>query len=169
MSQTNGDSVHYAPLYIHSFRLIAPRRLLQIQSFQKYYQEYGNIETIQERLRWLRYQKGLMQEEVAAFLGIPLVRYKTLEYGCVDYIAKPLVDKLSALYNIAPCDFLDGYSLFLYHGQGKQLRAYRQQYGLSRAAFAKQIHASLSSLSCWETDKKRMHRIQWEKYFKDLF
>lgn len=110
-----------------------------------------------------------MQEDVAEFLGISLVRYKTLEDGCVDYIAKPLVDKLSALYNIAPCDFLDDYNLFLYRGQGNQLLAYRQQHGLSRAAFAKQIHASPSSLSCWEADKKRIHKTQWKKYFKDLF
>ena len=52
-------------MYIHSFRLIAPRKLLEAQLFNQQYQNYEDIPNVQDRLRWCRHHMGLMQKEVA--------------------------------------------------------------------------------------------------------
>ena len=43
--------VRYAPMYIHSSRLIAPRRLLEAQLFNQQYQNYEDIPNVPDRLR----------------------------------------------------------------------------------------------------------------------
>ena len=52
-------------MYILSFRLIAPRKLLEAQLFNQQYQHYEDITNVSDRLRWCRYHMGLMQKEVA--------------------------------------------------------------------------------------------------------
>ena len=92
--------MRYAPLYIHKFRLIAPRRLLDAQRFQQQYHSYGELSTVQDRLRWCRHHMGLMQKEVADRIGISRCQYMDLETGAVDYCPKEVVDKLAALFGI---------------------------------------------------------------------
>lgn len=50
-------------MYIHSFRLIALRRLLEAQLFNQQYQNYEDIKNVPDRLRWCRHHMGLMQKE----------------------------------------------------------------------------------------------------------
>ena len=106
-------------MYIHSFRLIAPRRLLEAQLFNQQYQNYEDIPNVQDRLRWCRHHMGLMQKEVAELIGITRGHYIDFEVGYVDHYPKEIVDKLAALYQISVDDLLDDYNRFLYKGQGK--------------------------------------------------
>ena len=62
-------------MYIHSFRLIAPRRLLEAQLFNQHYQNYEDIPNVPDRLRWYRHHMGLMQKEVAELIGISRGHY----------------------------------------------------------------------------------------------
>ena len=66
-------------MYIHSFRLIAPRRLLEAQLFNQQYQNYEDIPNVQDRLRWCRHHMGLMQKGVADLIGITRGHYKGIE------------------------------------------------------------------------------------------
>jgi hypothetical protein len=60
MYQTKNGVVRFAPLFIHSFRLIAPRKLLEAQQFNRRYHSYEEISSVPNRLRWCRYQQGWM-------------------------------------------------------------------------------------------------------------
>ena len=79
-------------MYIHSFRLIAPRKLLEAQLINQQYQNYEDLPTVQDRLRWCRHHKGLMQKEVAELTGISRSEYSDMENGAVDYYPKEIAE-----------------------------------------------------------------------------
>lgn len=79
MCRIEDGIARYAPLCIYTFRLITPRKLLEAQLFNKQYQRYEEIQSIPERLKWHRYQNGLMQKEVADILGVTRRKYQKLE------------------------------------------------------------------------------------------
>ena len=92
-------------MYIHSFRLIAPRKLLEAQLFNQQYQNYEDIPNVPDRLRWRRHHMGLMQKEVAELIGISRGHYIDFEVGYVGHYPKEIVDKLAELYQV-PVDDL---------------------------------------------------------------
>ena len=167
MCRTEDGVIRYAPLCIHSFRLIAPRRLLDAQMFNRQYHSYEEIRNVPDRLRWCRHHMGLMQKEVAERIGISRGMYVDFEAGYVDYYPKEIVDRLAALYQVPPTDFLDEYNLFLYNGQGRQIRKCRMSLGMQKKPFADMLHVDVSSLRKWESDQKRMTKHTWERCFKD--
>ena len=75
MCRTEDGIVRYAPLCIHTFRLIAPRKLLEAQQFNQQYHSYEEIQNVPDRLRWCRHHMGLMQKEVAEQIGISRGHY----------------------------------------------------------------------------------------------
>lgn len=62
----------------------------------------------------------------------------------------------------------DDYNRFLYKGQGKMIREYRESLGLQKKPFARLIGVDPNLLRAWEADQKRMNINSWEKYFKNL-
>ena len=66
-------------MYIQSFRLIDPRRLLEAQLFNQHDQNYEDIPNVPDRLRWCRHHMGLMQKEVAELIGISRGHYIDFE------------------------------------------------------------------------------------------
>ena len=46
LCSTLDGCVRYAPMYIHSFRLIAPRKLLEAQLFNQQYQNYEDMNKV---------------------------------------------------------------------------------------------------------------------------
>jgi DNA-binding XRE family transcriptional regulator len=79
MYQSKNGIVRFAPLFIHSFRLIAPRKLLEAQQFNRRYHSYEEISSVPYRLRWCRHQQGWMQKEVAERIGITREQYISYE------------------------------------------------------------------------------------------
>ena len=158
--------VRYAPMYIHSFRPIAPRKILEAQLFNQQYQNYEDIPNVPDRLRWCRHHLGLMQKEVAELIGISRGHYIDFEVGYVDYYPKEIVDKLAELYGVPVDDLLDDYNRFLYKGQGKMIREYRESLGLKKKPFARLMGISPNLLRAWEDHQKRMNINSWNKYFK---
>lgn len=158
--------VRYAPMYIHSFRPIAPRKILEAQLFNQQYQNYEDIPNVPDRLRWCRHHMGLMQKEVAELIGISRGHYIDFEVGYVDYYPKEIVDKLAELYGVPVDDLLDDYNRFLYKGQGKMIREYRESLGLKKKPFAQLMGISPNLLRAWEDHQKRMNINSWNKYFK---
>ena len=149
LCSTSDGYVRYAPMYIHSFRLIAPRKLLEAQLFNQQYQNYEDIPNVPDRLRWCRHHMGLMQKEVAELIGISRGHYIDFEVGYIDHYPKEIVDKLAALYQIPVDDLLDDYNRFLYKGQGKLIREYRESLGLKKKQFARLMGIEPNSLRAW--------------------
>ena len=167
MRQTEEGVAEYAPLYIHTFCLIAPRKLLEAQLFNQQYYSYDEIQTVPERLRWCRHHMGFMQKEVAEQIGVKRTHYIEFETGNVDYYPKEIVDKLAGLYQIPVEDLLDEYTQFLYTGQGRLIREYRERLGLQKKPFARQLGIDPRTLRGWENETIRVKRGSWERYFKE--
>lgn len=67
-------------MYIHSFRLIAPRR----RKDARQYRRYEEINNIPDRLRWCRNIRGLSQREAALRMEMAENIYKAVESGDVQ-------------------------------------------------------------------------------------
>ena len=156
----------YAPLYVHSFRLIAPRKLLEAQRFIGQFHSAENLSTMPERLRWHRHLLGFMQSEVADKVGVSRAVYADLEGGECKTCPSALADALAKLYQVSPEELLDDYNLFLYRGQARQIREYREHSGLNRKAFSRVTGISESSVKAWEKGKKQISRKAWKNYFR---
>ena len=70
--------VRYAPLFIHSFVLCAPRKILEATQFNQRYRSYEESDNVPDRLRRLRHSKGLMQAEMAQMIRMKRGAYKNL-------------------------------------------------------------------------------------------
>ena len=55
MSHTENGETKQSPLFVLSFRLMAPRKLLEAQLFNKQYHSYEDIDNIPDRLRFCRH------------------------------------------------------------------------------------------------------------------
>lgn len=168
MCRVEDGNVRYAPLCIYKFHLVAPRKLLEAQMFNKKYHEYEKIKTVPERLRWHRYHKGLMQKEVAEKLGISRKSYTSLENGKIIHYEKQIVDKLAELYQISVKDLLDDYSYFLYCGQGKVLRDYCEKHNLGRNELADAVGVKTHHITMWEDEEIKISKKVWERRFKEI-
>lgn len=166
LSQTQNSLVRYAPLFIHSFPLCAPRKILEATQFNHRYHRYDEIDNVPDRLRWCRHSKGLMQTEVAQRIGMSDSAYKAIEAGVTQHIPKEMAEKLAQFYQLPVTDFLDEFNRFLYDGQAIRIRAYRETLGLGKKTFARKMGISIRSLREWESGKKVISRKCWERYFK---
>jgi transcriptional regulator with XRE-family HTH domain len=158
--------VRYAPLFIHSFVLCAPRRILEAAQFNQRYRRYEEIQNVPDRLRWLRHSKGLIQVEVADKVGMTHSVYKAIEEGFTQYIDLEKVEGLALFYGVPVTDFLDEFNRFLYDGQVNRIRAYRESMGLGKKPFARELGISIRSLQEWESGRKTISHKSWERYFK---
>ena len=165
MSRSDLTGVHYAPLAITTIRLRLPRKQLADGGFALSYQTLDEIESMADKLRWLRLQRGWKQTDVAQLIGVSRATYIDLETGVTDYCPAQVSDKLAALYGFHVSDLLDEYNLFLYTGQGKLIRRIRSEFGLSQKQFAAYIGAAERSVGDWEHERKRLSKASWNKYF----
>lgn len=160
------ENVRFAPLYIHSFKLYAPHKILEATMMNQTYHTYEEITAIPDRLRWLRHSKGLMQREVARIAGVSRSVYIDIECGITQHLPECFLENLSRFYGVPPTDFLDEYNRFLYDGQIQRIIAYRRKLGMGRKPFCRYTGIPLSSLRGWEDGKKEVSRKSWEAYFK---
>ena len=72
-------AITYSPLYIHSFRLVQPHTLVEAEKFNLRYSDPSQIDNTPDRLRWYRYQKGLLQRDVAEYVGMDRSTYSSYE------------------------------------------------------------------------------------------
>ena len=167
MTCNEDGKCRHALLYIHTCRLVAPRKLLEVQLFNKQYHCYEDIDNIPDRLRFCRHRLGLMQKEVAKIAGVSRNTYINLETGVLNGFDKTVADKLATLFEIPVYDLLDGYNRFLCHGQARQIQSYRASFGLGQKPFARQMGIPIRCLQDWESGRKVVSLKSWEKYFKD--
>jgi len=132
LSQTQNSIVRYAPLFIHSFALCAPRKILEATQFNQRYRRYEEIDNVPDRLRWCRHSRRLMQVEVADKVGMTHSVYKAIEEGFTQHIEPEKVDRLAQFYGVPVTDFLDEFNHFLYDGQAVRIRAYRESFGMGK-------------------------------------
>ena len=159
--------MRYAPLYIHRFPLCAPRKILEATGLSRQYHRYEQIQSVPDRLRWLRHSRGLTQKEVAVIAGVSRSVYVDLETGAAKQMPTGVADRLAQCYGVPVTDLLDDYSRFLLNNPSIRLRQHRMESGMSREDFAQQLGTSLSNLERWETGKCTISYKCWERCFAE--
>lgn len=160
------EAVVYAPLYSHRFQLVQPHTIVEAEKFNLRYADPGMIDRISDKLRWHRYHKGLLQREVANRIGISCDTYSGYEELGRDYYPIEHIEKLAKLYSVQVAELLDDYNLFLYRGQGAQLKMLRSRRNITQSILAKQLSVPLGTLKRWEQNRVRMSKSSWEKLRK---
>ena len=150
-----------APFYVHSFPFVQPHFLVDSEKFNLAYSDLREIENTADKLRWCRYRKGLLQRDVADYAGIDRGTYVHYEDATRDFYPLDKIKKLAELFEAPLEDLLDEYNLFLYRGQGQQIKAMRKAQGTRQQEFADLLGVPLSRLKAWEQEKVRMFKGSW--------
>lgn len=138
---------------------------MEATQFNQRYRRYEEIDNVPDRLRWLRFNRGLRQTDVADKVGMTHSGYKAVEEGFTQHIELEKMERLAQFYGVPVTDFLDEFDRFLYDGQTNRIRAYRESLGMGKKRFAKYTGIPLSSVREWEAERKRISRRSWERYF----
>lgn len=67
-------SVKVAPLQILQFPVILPHKFQDAEKFNLQFSDFSKITETADKLRWLRYQKGLRQRDVADYSDNSTIR-----------------------------------------------------------------------------------------------
>lgn len=166
MVSHKAQTIRVAPLYIHSFPLVIPHHILEAEKFNLRYASPSQIIETADKLRWYRYQHGLLQKEVALLVGIDRSTYIHYENSEVEYYPVEIMKKIAALYDIPVTALLDEYNTFLYHNQGKQIKEWRKALRMTQREYADYLGVSFGNLQNWEQNNVRMVKRTWERFFR---
>ena len=119
-----------------------------------------------DKLRWYRYTNCVHQKDIAKVAGIDRTNYIDYESGRLDFYPIAKLKLIAEFYGIEVTQLLDDYNLYMYKGQGQQVRALRESMGLTRTQFGALFNQSYSNIRSWETDRNRMFKSTWEKLQK---
>jgi len=158
---TNGV-VSYAPLYIHSFRLLQSCKLANAEKFKIDCSDPARLTSTADKLRWYRYAKGLHQREVAEYAGIDRSTYISYENG-LDYYPPDKLRLLAELFGVDVFELADEYNTFLLNGQGEQILSLRKSLNMTQMEFANALGVYPDTVAKWERDRARMFKSTWER------
>ena len=165
LSNVSG-AVKVAPLQILQFPVILPHKFQDAEKFNLRFSDFSEITETADKLRWLRYQNGLRQRDVADYAGIDRSTYVHYEEYGKDLYPPEHMERIAQLFEVPVESLLDDYNLFLRNGQGNQIKAIRTELGLTQKQYADKLGVSLGSLKQWEQNRKQIFKSTWEKYFK---
>ena len=157
------DVVSYAPLYIHSFRLVQPHTLVEAEKFNLIYTDPTQIDNIADKLRWYRYQHGLLQRDVADYAGLDRSTYSGYENTRRDYYPIEKMQKIAELFAVPVTDLLDEFNLFLYNGQGRQIKEMRRRRQMTQVEYARRLGVPFGTLQGWEQDRVQIRKQTWRR------
>lgn len=166
MARTTSGGPIYAPMYLHSFPLFAPHTLVEAEKFNIRYPDPSSITKTADKLRWYRYRKALLQRDVADYAGIDRSTYSSYEETGRDYYPIEKMELIAELLEVPVTELLDEFNMFLYNGQGTQVRAKRIALNMTQVEYAKYLGVPLGTLKNWEKDRVQMIKSTWEKLFK---
>ena len=118
-------------------------------------------ETVADKLRYARLSSGLLQDDLAALLGIDRATLLRYENGQVSE-ENMQVDVLLQVAAICGRDnyyCCNPYHVFIAEDAGKQIKRYRKGLGLTQAQFAEKIEVSLTTVKRWERNQN--HQLNW--------
>lgn len=162
MSRFTNGAVSYAPFYIHSFRLVQPHLTVDAEKFNIRYTDPSQIDNTPERLRWYRYHRGFLQKQVAQYARIDRSTYCSYEDAGRDYYPIENMKRIAELYGISVVALLDEYNLFLYYGQGDQIKELRKMRDMTQKQYAEYLGVPYGTLKQWERDRVQISKRTWE-------
>lgn len=156
----------FMPMYIHTIRLLKPSTNREGEKFNLLYTNPADITNISDKLKYYRYQKALHQKDVAAYIGMDRGTYANYEDNQRDYYPIENMQKIAKLFGVPVTELLDDYNLFLYNGQGQQVKKIRKSLHLTQTQFAQRLGVQTAMVKRWEQGKVRMFKGTWEKMLK---
>lgn len=114
------------------------------------------------RLRWHRLRKELYQEQAADYAGLYRTTYAHYEDSSRDYYPVDKLEKLAELFEVPVTELMDDYNLFLYKGQGEQIKNLRQTLGLTQLQLAKRMNVSRNTVFRWESNQIQITKKTWD-------
>lgn len=123
----------------------------------------NRLESVSDKLKWYRIQNGLLQRDVAKVMEVDRTTYSRYEENVLEAYPLDKLAKAAELFGIDVTALLDDYNLFLYHGQGRQIKELRKSMKLTQSEFAKYISVPLGTLKKWEPERACIQKKTFEK------
>jgi len=165
MVRYDNGVLRYAPLYVHSFNLLQPHKLVDAEKFNITYSDPSQLISTADKLRYYRYKKALLQRDIADYAGIDRSTYNSYEHDGRDHYPLQTMQKIAEILSVSLDDLLDEFNMFLYRGQGREIKALRQSMGLSQHDFGKLHGVERRTVERWETERVQIFKGTWEKLF----
>lgn len=163
--RVNGQKTAFAPLICNIVGFFEHDTLRWKKQSAFTHQPYHVLQSIPDRIRWLRLQRGLTQQEAADLLGVGRSTYIDYEIGTIERFDLQVIRRMSLLYQVPMDDLMDKYNTFLMNGQVEQMRRWRMSLGYSYKAMGKYLGVATSNIVAWEKEEKIMTRKLWERCF----
>lgn len=125
-----------------------------------------SLDTVSDKLKWYRYQNGLQQSDMAKIMGVDRTTYSRYEENVLEAYPLDKLEKAAKYFGIDIIELLNEYNLFLYYGQGEQIKGLRKSLGLTQSELAQRLGVSLQKVRNWEDGKVRVSRRTFEKIEK---
>ena len=93
-------AVKVAPLQILQFPVVLPHKFQDAEKFNLQFPDFSEITETADKLRWLRYQKGLRQRDVADYAGIYRSTYIHYEEYGKDFYSPKHMEKIAQLFEV---------------------------------------------------------------------
>jgi transcriptional regulator with XRE-family HTH domain len=164
VSVFNGKLHHFVPVITFS---ISYDKIDQ-NEFLKQYPTPDMLTCTADKLRWYRLTNGYLQKEIADMTGIhrsTYVHYENREHDLYDL---NYLQSIADIYKINITCLLDDYMMFMYKGQGKQIKALRKSLGLTQDKLADLFNTQKSNIKHWEQERCIMQYDNFVK-IKDFF
>lgn len=160
-----GEEVRLAPLCVRSLQVLrlGGPHAREVWRFMARYPRYEDATRVPDRLRWLRYQAGLTQQEAAERAGVSREVYIRLETGDCERFPLDAMDKLAEVFGVPGGELLDGYNRFLAGNPAREIRGFRERAGLSPEKFGVLLGVGGDTVKKWEAGRSRIYRRNWEK------
>ena len=91
--------------------------------------------------------------------------YSRYEENVLEAYPLDKLAKAAKLFQIDVTALLNDYNLFLYHGQGRQIKELRKSLKLTQSEFAKYMGVSLGTLKKWEQNRVNIQKKTFEKLY----
>ena len=163
--RANGQKIAFAPLIRNIVGFFEHDTLRWKNQNEFSHQPYHVLQSIPDRIRWLRLQKGLTQQEAADFLCVGRSTYIDYEIGTIERFDLHVIHRMSEFYQVPMDDLLDKYNAFLMTGQGEQMKRWRMNLGYSCKAMGKYLGVATSNIIAWEKEEKIMTKKLWQRCF----
>ena len=143
--------------------MIGNRHLTKVQQYLYDNPDPERLTAVSDKLKWYRIQRGYLQHDVAKTMGVHRTTYSHYEENELDAYPLDKLSKAADLFEIPVTALLDDFHLFLYNGQGKQIKGLRKSMRLTQSQFAEYLGISLGTLKNWEQDRVCIQKTTFEK------
>lgn len=81
----------------------------------------------------------------------------------MDYYDPDKLSKIAEFLEVGISDLMDDYNIYIYNGQGSQIRALRNVKNITQKELAKLLCVSINAVKRWESEKVRISKQTWKK------